>query len=316
MLNKLMLLGYLIAMSALGASTAHAAPPVECGPPNIFNPRTGECSIIADPGGGGGGGTGGGGGGAGGGGTGGGAAPVCSFNGSEVPCSITSPRFGGAAWWVESRSCYVGVAPAAYQEDSVLWQGNYPQGAIYFCEVPPGPVFAGTTTYQFWSLTPPAGPASPPDPQALARQAVTTMQLSAIDIGMGPEPRAGSVGLVGMPNWMWVDSPTESTWGPITRSASAGGYTVTATAKVAQVNWDMGDGQVVTCGAGTAYQDSYGLQASPTCGHRYTRQGSYTVRATSHWVITWSGIGQSGTITMDLTDSAPVTIGEAQVLKQ
>ena len=44
--------------------------------------------------------------------------------------------------------------------------------------------------------------------------------------------------------------------------------------------------------------------------------GSYTVRATSHWVITWSGIGQSGTITMDLTDSVPVTIGEAQVLKQ
>jgi hypothetical protein len=33
-------------------------------------------------------------------------------------------------------------------------------------------------------------------------------------------------------------------------------------------------------------------------------------------VITWSGIGESGTITMDLTQTAPVTIGEAQVLKQ
>ena len=48
----------------------------------------------------------------------------------------------------------------------------------------------------------------------------------------------------------------------------------------------------------------------------YTRQGTYTVRATSHWVITWSGIGESGTITMDLTQTAPVTIGEAQVVKQ
>ena len=142
------------------------------------------------------------------------------------------------------------------------------------------------------------------------------MNLRAIDIGLVPEPRAGSVGLVGMPNWMWVDSPAQNTWGPITRSASAAGWTVTATAKVSQLNWDMGDGQVVTCGAGTPYQDSFGRQSSPTCGHTYTRQGSYTVRATSHWVITWSGIGEAGTITMDLTQSAPVTIGEAQVLKQ
>ena len=91
---------------------------------------------------------------------------------------------------------------------------------------------------------------------------------------------------------------------------------MTATGRVASVVWDMGDGQVVTCGAGTAYEDRFGMAKSPDCGHVYTRRGKYTVSATSHWVITWSGIGQAGTIPMTLSTSAPVTIGEVQVLRQ
>ena len=106
-----------------------------------------------------------------------------------------------------------------------------------------------------------------------------TMNLRAITIGMVPESRPGSVGLVGMPNWMWVDQPAANTWGPITRSASAAGWTVTATARVSKVTWDMGDSAPVVCnGPGTPYEDSYGKSASPTCGHTYTRQGTYTVR--------------------------------------
>lgn len=142
------------------------------------------------------------------------------------------------------------------------------------------------------------------------------MGLSAITIGVVPEPAPGSIGLVGMPNWMWVADPSQTTWGPISRSASAGGWTVMATARVSRVSWDMGDGQVITCGQGTEYLDRYGLSKSPTCGHVYTRQGHYTITATSHWVVAWSGIGQVGTIAVDLVRSVPVTIGEAQVLKQ
>lgn len=67
---------------------------------------------------------------------------------------------------------------------------------------------------------------------------------------------------------------------------------------------------------GTPYEDSFGKKASPDCGHTYTGQGRYTVRATSHWVVTWSGMGRSGTIPITLTQSAPVTIGEVQVLQQ
>ena len=45
--------------------------------------------------------------------------------------------------------------------------------------------------------------------------------------------------------------------------------------------------------------------------------GAYQVTATSHWVVEWTGGGQSGTIEFDLTtDPLPIRIGEAQVLTQ
>ncbi|HET7477081.1 MAG TPA: hypothetical protein VFJ97_13800 [Dermatophilaceae bacterium] len=141
------------------------------------------------------------------------------------------------------------------------------------------------------------------------------MQLRAIRIGIVPESRPGSVGIIGMPTWMWARTPDQRALGPITRSASAGGFTVTATATVDRVAWAMGDGDTVTCnGPGTPYVDSYAKKSSPTCGHTYTRQGTYTVRATSYWTVRWNGLGQDGTIPIDLTDSTNITMGEAQVL--
>jgi hypothetical protein len=171
--------------------------------------------------------------------------------------------------------------------------------------------------YSLWAASPPAGPAAPPDPRVLAQQAIALMRLRAINIGIVPEPRTGSVGIIGMPTWMWAQNPSQSTWGPVTKSASAGGSTVTATAKVDRVVWAMGDGSTVACaGPGTTYQDSFGKKSSPSCGHTYTRQGAYTVRATSYWTVLWAGVGQSGTIPLTFTQTTKITMGEAQVLTQ
>ena len=86
----------------------------------------------------------------------------------------------------------------------------------------------------------------------------------------------------------------------------------------------MGDGNKVTCTkAGTPYKASYGVQESPDCGYVYTKSssdepsGTYTVTATSDWVITWEGAGQTGTIRLNgLTRSVQIAVGEAQVLVQ
>jgi hypothetical protein len=230
---------------------------------------------------------------------------VSPYSGKDVPCQ------DGSSWYSNSLGCYISLTKPQPPKSDPLWN-SHADGAIYDCYTPE---LAGNKITNLWSATSPAGPAAPPDPAQLAQQALSLMRLKAITVGIVPDP--SGVGLVGMPNWMWVTNPTANTWGPLTRSASAAGWTVTATAQVSKVTWNMGDGQVVVCnGPGTRYQDSYGKQQSPDCGHTYTRQGAYTVRATSHWVITWAGIGQTGTIPMDLTNTAALTIGEAQVLRQ
>lgn len=230
----------------------------------------------------------------------------------NVPCS------DGQGFWSNANQCYVEAMDPPPPRGDPIWAGNT-TGAIYQCGPGGGAIRGGG--FLFWAGAPPAGPAAPPDPGALAQQVVESMQLHAIGIGIVPEPGTSSVGLIGMPTWMWVAQPSATTWGPISRSASAGGVTVAVTAKVDRVEWDMGDGQVVTCTTpGTPYADHYGKSNSPDCGHRYTRTSvgesgdAYTVSATSYWVIDWTGGGQTGTINMDFTDSTQIRVGEMQVL--
>lgn len=289
---------------------AFGSPPVSCPPGQEPNPKTGACIIVVtpkpppsdptDPGDGGGSST----------------EPtkkvVCRFTlgtaPREVPCSTAQ------GWWVQSQQCYAKAASPQPAKSDPVWQGHT-DGAIYDCYHPAlGP--GGFIVSQFWSASPP-GVGAPPDPAQLARRAIAVMNLHAVRIGIVPEARPGRVGLVGMPVWMWADAPDPATWGPVTKSASTGGYTVTATAKVNRVVWGMGDGEVVACRSpGTKYEDRYGKQFSPDCGYSYERSGHFRVRATSYWQVDWSGMGQSGTIPLSFTDSVLITVGEVQVLRQ
>ncbi|MEU6212741.1 ATP/GTP-binding protein [Streptomyces sp. NPDC047023] len=158
------------------------------------------------------------------------------------------------------------------------------------------------------------------DPAVLAQQAVDSMLLRGPDIGITPRP--GGKGVVGMPVYMWTATGTE-TYGPNTASASAGGITVTATARVSKIVWNMGDGKTVTCtSAGTPYKPEYGKQASPDCGHRYdkpsstTGSGAFHVTATSTWSIDWqvTGGAQTGTLTEIRTSAVDINVAEVQVL--
>lgn len=228
----------------------------------------------------------------------------CAFGSIPMPCH--DPDLG---WWSDARGCYVQLTVPQPAAAAAAWEGRT-EGAIYDCSLPRSGRFGGRL-YIFWSAAAPAGP----DPAVLAQTAIARMNLRPVTIGIVPEDRPGSVGLVGMPVWLWAESPDQHSWGPITRSASASGVTVTATAKVRHVRWQLGDGSVVVCtGPGTEYQNRFGKSDSPTCGHRYRKQGTYTVRAESQWSVSWSGMGASGTIPISLTDSAVITIGELQVL--
>ncbi|GAB4590061.1 hypothetical protein [Nocardia sp. IFM 10818] len=182
----------------------------------------------------------------------------------------------------------------------------------------------------------PATPREVVDPLTVAQELVTGMQIRRIDIGIVPEDSPGRVGLIGMPVWLWDETlPPESehTRGPITRTASVGALTVSATAINVAITWNLGDGGLpVVCPAPTVnnmpYLDVYmDLPPITGCGRfapgwRKTSihepGGVFTVSATSLWLVTWFASGPSGTVggTFPLLPTATTTVrvGEMQVL--
>lgn len=226
---------------------------------------------------------------------------VCMFRGREVPCE--SPQ----GTWYSPQQCYISRVDPLPDYSDPNWRGHT-NGTLWYCRVGG----AGTgTPYILWFAD--ADP--PPDPESLARRAVAQMQLKPITIGIVPNDDPDSVGLVGMPIWLWAENPGSQTIGPISRSVSEGGFTVSATAEVERIRWSMGDGGVKTCnGPGTPYKLKYGITESPTCGYRFDKQGEFTVTARSDWVVTWRGIGETGTFRVYLTQNTQVVIGELNVV--
>lgn len=231
-----------------------------------------------------------------------------------VPCTSK------AGYWSNAYNCYIGTVDPQPPAGDPSWKGHEPgDGAVYNCYQPQTDLLIA-----IWSAATPPNSGAGPSPREVAQLAVDQMDLQAINIGIAPEPGDGSVGIVGMPVWMWAATPDSHTVGPTTASASAGGITVTATARLRSLTWDMGDGTTVTCNnAGTPYKASYGNRKSPDCGHVYASSSStksgekFKVTATSDWVITWQGAGQTGTIRLNgLTRSVEISVGEAQVLVQ
>lgn len=251
--------------------------------------------------------------------------PACYWD--PAPQGLSGPPAGPVpctsenGYWSNAYHCYIQALNPQPPATDPAWNGHKPgDGAVYSCYQPQTGILIN-----IWSANPPPGPNTGRTPEEVAQIAIESMQLKAVKVGIVPEPGLDSIGIVGMPTWMWVDNPAENTFGPITRSASAGGITVIATAEVERIEWVMGDGTTVTCSGanakGTPYADRFGKQDSPTCGHRYettswTQPGrTFTVTARSYWRIDWDGAGQSGTIRLDpLEQTVSVRVAEAQVL--
>ena len=236
----------------------------------------------------------------------------CSYKGQTVPCSI-----GLLGWFNSADGCYYHVSPppppGLFEEQHTGETGNW--YTIYCGMYDGGPGAA----HMQWV---PGGPLQPPpNPEDLARRALAKITLKGAAIGMAPRP--GTAGLVYLPVWMWTEV-TPNTWGPISASESAGGLTVTITAKAERIDWSMGDGNTISCAnPGTAFRAGDGGKRSPTaCDHVYTkpsrneRGGKYAVTATTAWRVDWSGGGQSGVINQSRTSTTNVQIDELQVVNR
>lgn len=240
---------------------------------------------------------------------------ACQMDGKDVPCT------SDAGSWDNGAQCYWKIsdpqkAPPAGETTST--------GAWYDCNhcPPPGaapsdPSRPGVCSISSqWLATPPPG-INKLTPGQAAAALIKSFQLKPIEIGIVPYDKPGSVGVVGLPVWMWAKNPQPLTTGPYTQTASLGGVSITATAKLAATAWSMGDGQTVTCyGPGTPWDGT--VNPSPDCGYRYSRQSagqpndSYTVTALSEWLIDWNGGGQNGQINLERSSSTQIKIGEIQ----
>jgi hypothetical protein len=240
----------------------------------------------------------------------------CPWNGVQVPC--TDPDFGvyigGGCYWERLNPVPVGATPPDGKDPG---KGAWGTRSCYLA---PGAQHVQQITY--WLEDPQDGPT----PAELAQQALAKIRLLGARIGVTPDP--GGSGVVGLPVWLWT-AVTPGTWGPLSASASGGGITVTITARAQRIVWAMGDRDSgrhpkICHNPGTPYQPRYGNSMSPTCGYRYTvpsvtaanPNGRYTVTATTHWRVDWSGGGQSGVLTPTSQSQTSVRIGENLVVGQ
>jgi len=233
-------------------------------------------------------------------------------DGTEIDCHTTAGR------WYAPYQCYIKQVPQDQwpPPDDPIYGGADPAtGSVYWCTDD----WTGANRKVFFPGEPPV------DPTVLVYEAIARMRLEPIKMGTAPESGPDRMGLVGMPVWLWVDEPDPHTFGPISDGASTGPVSVTATANVTSIGWDMGDGhEPITCdGPGTPYEDRFGKSDSPDCRYRYQQtsadqpDGAYTVTATSHWEVTWTAnTGASGIIRLTRTATTQLRIGEAQVLTQ
>jgi len=257
--------------------------------------------------------------------------PACYFDpdrqnlggeGHAVPCHSEYGYFSNAY------DCSISLMTPQPQPGDPVWQGHEPgDGAIYNCYQPDSGMMI-----PIWAGSPPAGPGQQITPYEIAQIAIKRMNMRAVGVGLAPTPvesNPESLGVIGLPVWMWVTNPIASTYStsddPLTASASAGGITVTARAYVERVEWDMGDGSdPITCGAGTEYNVSVDQKKeSPDCGYTYTKTSwdqpnhRYAVTASSYWRVDWAGAGQSGTIRLPaLVSTVHIREGELQVLNR
>src|SRR5690606_8587114 len=198
----LVVLMVVLPLQLAAAPAAMADDPVTCTPPNQFNPITKRCTISVGDGG--------------------------ENGGGDTPPGDTGGENSGGGGSNGPARCEVGnygygdlgvvtglAAPQPPGNDPV-WEGHYPDGAIYKCEGTPG-VGGGRIGVPplrlFWAATPPNAP-PPPDPEDLAREAIAQMQLSPIQIGIVPEDAPGRIGVVGMPTYRGAENPGQNPIGP------------------------------------------------------------------------------------------------------
>ena len=234
--------------------------------------------------------------------------------------------------WAEAMQAALDRKVAAHEQEVRQYQHCLQtwEGAIHInttgpaCAIPEPLDLGGDATSELRLIREPSAdrPAGAPPvtlpPRQLAYMAVAQLRLTPPTPGIGPPPRINKwkMAAVGYPLWLWVDGDLD----PAPVSQSVLDLTVALDARVKKVDFDMGDGNTVTCqGGGTKWGEWVEPgQKSPDCGYSYQTpslpKGSYTVTGRTHWDVGWNINGQTGTIPLVQVSSTDLPVGELQAL--
>ena len=260
----------------------------------------------------------------------------CYADGVVIPCNDDQ----GGVW---NGSCYVSLR-ADNPDDAVttvaeglnpsrlvngmggkpgqvdLWAAYAPDGhatktgAIWQCRH-----LGGLITY-FWAES----SALPPSAAELEQAARLLVEgtITAPEIGTFPgnvdSDDTEITGIVGYPTWFWAKHPGPGVAAPETKTDSVRGYTLRATARLLDITYDTGDGGSELCHLGVepVGNDRHepAKPPDPPCGHTYAERGYFTITATTHVTVEWSGAGRAGSIPITVQRSGQFTVSEVQAL--
>ncbi|WP_424707178.1 hypothetical protein [Kitasatospora acidiphila] len=205
----------------------------------------------------------------------GGGEPVCSWKGVQKPC--WDPDLG---WFDNSSDSGQGCYFKALDPSDPALKGQTPQPGkspyLQSCwDANGNPTYS---TISWLAQAPNAGTPAP-TPGTVAQMAIAQLQFIRPVIHTAPTGKS----LVTVPVFLWYDhgtaaAPDDQTIGPQSQTVNLNGISVTATATLTKVAWDMGyqanrKEVVADCnGPGVPYAD--GMENNPPAGACYWRFGS------------------------------------------
>jgi hypothetical protein len=152
--------------------------------------------------------------------------------------------------------------------------------------------------------------------QDLAEQAYA--ELSPPKLSVGTAPPSGQDGLVGLPEWFWINAGDYLT---LSRTVSLAGLSATVVAKPGPLIIDPGGGQAsFSCpGPGTPYNPAESAASQQSdCTFLYTQPSAgqpgneFTVTVSVTWTATWTGTGGTGGTLAPITRVTTIELPIAQ----
>ena len=158
----------------------------------------------------------------------------------------------------------------------------------------------------------PTPPTTGLSPHTAAAFALAQLSIPAPQLTWSPDPANNEWNAWAIALPIWVDFPTTN---PITTTTTTNGITIDMTATQSEIHIDWGDTTTSTCTRwGPMPRTTKMGTPSPWCGHTWTQPATYTITTTSAWTVTWTTMGQTGTLPLTSTSTTTINIAEFQAI--